>query len=66
MRPMKKILVTFALALAVVAFCSMTVSCASSDGAVMNQNKHKKSSVIKSNYKVKGSNRYNSNTYNAR
>ena len=54
-----------ALVVSMVCVCGVCESCASSDGAVMNQPSHKKSKVIKSNYKVKGNNRSNSNTYNA-
>lgn len=63
---MKKTIVTCLMALLVVAGCCIVAACASSDGAVMTQRKHSNSKVIKSNYKVKGNNRHNSNTYNAR
>lgn len=65
MKTMAKIFGGMALVLSLVCMCGVCTSCASSDGAVMNQSKHKKAKVIKSNYKVKGSNRSNSNTYHA-
>ncbi|KWW29290.1 MAG: hypothetical protein AUK63_1512 [bacterium P3] len=65
MKTMAKIFGGIMLALAAVSVCGVCVSCASSDGAVMHQKSHKKSKVIKSNYKVKGDNRSNSRTYHA-
>lgn len=65
MKTMAKFLLGVVLTVSVVFVCGVCTSCASSDGAVMHQSNHKKSKVIKSNYRVKGSNRSNSNTYHA-
>lgn len=54
------------LAVAIVAAGSgIFTSCGSKSGEVMYQNKPSKNRIIKSNYKVKGNNRSNSNTYHA-
>jgi len=65
MKTMVKLFGGMALVVAIVCSCGVFSSCASSDGAVMYSPNHKKSKVVKSNYKVKGNNRYNSNTYHA-
>lgn len=65
MKTMVKFLSGMALVVSLVCMCGLFSSCASSDGAVMYQPNHKKAKVVKSNYKVKGNNRTNSNTYHA-
>lgn len=65
MKSLVKFFSGMALVVSLVCLCGVTSSCASSDGAVMTPPSHKKAKVIKSNYKVKGSNRSNSNTYHA-
>ncbi len=65
MKTLVKFFGGMALVVAMVCVCGVCTSCESSDGAVMNTPKHKKAKVVKSNYKVKGNNRTNSNTYHA-
>lgn len=67
MKTMAKFFVGVVLAALVLGACGVCTSCASSSssGEVMYQHNHNKKKVIKSNYKVKGSNRTNSNTYHA-
>lgn len=65
MKKLAKLLCFVALLVMMVPVCSVCTSCASSDGAVMYQSNHNNSKVIKSNYKVRGNNRHNSNTYHA-
>lgn len=65
MKKLAKFFVGALLLVGVVSVCGVCSSCASSDGAVMYQSNHNNSKVIKSNYKVRGNNRHNSNTYHA-
>lgn len=65
---MKKILsIAFILTfvVSITAVSGLCTSCSSSKGEVMYQTKNNNSKVIKSNYKVRGNNRDNRNTYRA-
>ncbi|MBR1793100.1 MAG: hypothetical protein IJ764_05615 [Bacteroidales bacterium] len=58
-----KVFLSFLLIAGIATLCGITTSCASSEDAPMYRSNHGTTKVIKSNYKVTGTNRKNSATY---